>query len=129
MDTSVKKSTGVRILCILLGNRVSRPVTQKFGGIFLKYFPGQITCEEFEAFVIDYYENRLPISEREIFDRHMRVCPMCKSSFAAYIKTIELGKSICQEEEHFPSFANAPSELIEAILSATVGRNPQRGPV
>ncbi len=118
--THIKQtSAATKALRALLRNPFSSPATRKFGGLFLKYLPGQITCQEFENFVIGYHENRLAQDQRDLFERHMRLCPMCRTSFTGYLKTIEMGKKICSKQTADTIFADAPRELIETILKIT----------
>ena len=118
MTYSSPASPAKKLLHALLRNRRSRSFTQRFGGLFLRYLPGQITCRQFETFVIDYHENRLTDSQRELIERHMRLCPMCRTSLAGYLKTIELGKKTHPNYWKNATLVDAPYELVETILSA-----------
>lgn len=86
-------------------------------GLFLHYFPGQITCAEFEAFLIDYHEGALSERQRALFDFHLSICPMCQVQFASYLRTIELGRRVFTEGEE-PVPGEVEEELVNAILSA-----------
>lgn len=125
MTEPKKPSLAKNILNALLRNRSTRSATQKFGGLFLRYFPGQITCGQFETFVIDYHENRLTDAQREIFERHMRFCPMCRTSFSSYLKTIEMGQIICRDDEKSAMLADAPRALIKAVLESSGDHAPR----
>ncbi len=86
-------------------------------GLFLHHFPGQITCAEFEAFLIDYHEGALNARQRALFDFHLSICPMCQVQFASYLRTIELGRRVFAEGEE-PVPEEVEEELVNAILSA-----------
>ena len=92
-------------------------------GAMLKYLPGQITCREFEEFLSDYVEGRLTEQQLKLFNRHMAVCPDCRTSLAAYLKAVEMGKAVCAEDEKDHIFDRAPQALIEAILNVTIDRD------
>jgi len=89
---------------------------QRVGSLLLRYLPGQITCGEFESFLLDYHEERLPEADRVLFERHMRVCPMCRTSLKTYLKTIEMEKCLFPNSVRNEQFKDAPQELIDAIL-------------
>jgi len=100
----------------LLQSKKVGPFIKKFGGAMLRHIPGMITCAQFEEFLIDYSDNRLTPSQIKLFERHMKLCPMCKTAFKSYLKTIELGQAICKCDQ---SFIDAPQELINAILEVS----------
>lgn len=122
LEHSHKPSLVGRIFRALLRNRLSRPIVQMMGGSMLKYMPGQITCREFEQFLFDYVEGKLAPVQRKRFDRHMAVCPFCRTSLAAYIKAINMGQKVCAEDEQDDVFDRAPQELINAILGVTINK-------
>ena len=88
---------------------------RRLGAFFLRFAPHQITCAEFERFVIDYYEGQLSARQRSMFDFHMRICPMCDVHFQSYVKAIEMGRQLCQEEEAAQP-TELPKDLVMAIL-------------
>ena len=92
------------------------PLKKRLGSFFLRRGPGQLTCTEFESFVYDYYEGALTPKQRRTFDLHMRLCPMCRTHFESYVRTIELGQKLCEDEERLPN--DMPEELVGAILAA-----------
>ncbi len=116
-------SLGRRMFRSLLRRPSIRRIVQSIGGRMLKHMPGQITCRQFEGFVIDYIEGRLSDRQLKLFNRHMAVCPFCRTSLAAYVQAIEMGKAICAESEKGEPFQRAPQELIDAILEVTVGKD------
>lgn len=120
---SHKMSLGRRAFRALLRRPTSRRIVQSIGGGMLKYMPGQITCRQFEDFVLDYVEGRLSEDQLKLFNRHMTICPFCRTSLAAYVQTIEMGKAVCAEGEKDEAFQRAPQELIDAIIDVTTGRD------
>lgn len=38
---------------------------------FLNYIPGMITCEEFEKFIVDYFEQDLSWKQKLVFEMHL----------------------------------------------------------
>jgi hypothetical protein len=93
---------------------------RRLGAFFLRFAPHQITCAEFERFVIDYYEGQLSARQRSVFDFHMRICPMCDVHFQSYVKAIEMGRRAFQEEDAARP-AELPKDLVMAILEARRG--------
>ena len=92
------------------------PFKKQLGALFLRHFPGQLTCSAFEGFIYDYHEGRLTPRQQRTFDLHMRVCPMCAVHFRSYVRSIELGQKVCDEDDELPE--GIPEELVGAILSA-----------
>ncbi len=86
-------------------------------GLFLRYFPGQITCAEFEAFILDYHEGNLGERQRKLFEFHLSICPMCQVQFASYLRTIEVGKRVFDNGDE-PVPKEVEDELVNAILAA-----------
>ena len=114
-----------RLFIRFLTNPVTGSLMQKIGGVMLRRFPGQITCQQFENFLIDYLEDRLSQKQRSLFERHMKVCPMCRTSLNSYLKVIEMGQVICAEDEKDLVFTAAPQELIDAIIDVSKSNLPK----
>lgn len=103
-------------MALIVGNLgTAGPIRRRIACSMLNMMPGQLSCQEVDAFVIDYTEDRLPPSQRKPFDFHMSVCPMCRASLASYLKTIELSKA-AYTGDITNAGANAPQDLIDAIL-------------
>jgi len=96
---------------------------QAIGGGMLRHIPGHITCREFEAFLSDYVEGRLSDEQLKLFNRHMSVCPFCRTSLASYVLATKMGQAVCAEEEMDETFEQAPQELIDAIIDITRDKN------
>jgi len=122
-EHSQHKPFARRMFHSALRQPAGRKIVQAIGGAMLKYLPGQITCREFEEFLADYVEGRLTKKQLKLFDRHMAVCPFCRTSLAAYLKAMEMGQAVYAEDEKNETFDRAPQELIDAILDVTIDRN------
>ena len=77
-----------------------------------------MNCREFTEFVQEYLLGNLPAQERAEFDKHLAECPWCVAYLDSYQKTIELGQAAFSAPEDAPPPADAPEELIQAILRA-----------
>lgn len=75
-----------------------------------------MTCNEFIDFLIDYYEGNLPDDRRQMFEKHMSVCPDCVSYLDSYKETVELVKDAAADAES-ELYDDVPPGLIEAILA------------
>jgi anti-sigma factor RsiW len=76
-----------------------------------------MTCREFVEFLMAYLDDDLEREAREVFEMHLGKCPSCMCYMDDYKKTIEVGKCVC-EGENEPPPADAPPELVRAILEA-----------
>ena len=79
--------------------------------------PFMIGCEEFEDFIVDYLEERLPRRQRIVFDLHLRVCPECRTYLALYQRTMAVAQTV-EEEPVSEQLAEVPEELVKAVISA-----------
>ncbi len=112
------------LLAILLQfwwNRNPGPMGMRIGSWMLRNVPGMLTCEQVEAFIFDYYEGRLSERERKQFEMHLAMCPMCRVHFDGYVRAIELGRKVFEEDE---TPDEMPPELAGAILLAIEGDDP-----
>jgi anti-sigma factor RsiW len=77
-----------------------------------------MNCREFTEVLHDYLFGNLPAEERAEFDKHLAECPWCVAYLDSYQKTIRLEQAAFTAPEDAPPPADAPEELIEAILRA-----------
>ena len=120
MRLRLVKWLGIRIVSALGDYDEAGPVRLKLWDPFLSYFPGHITCEQFEKFVFEYYEGVLPEKQRGRFEFHLHICPMCESAFESYVRTVELTGSLFEDKDSaIPE--DLPQELINAMLAARHG--------
>jgi len=77
-----------------------------------------MNCREFTEFLHEYLFGNLPAEERVEFDKHLAECPWCVAYLNSYQKTIQLEKAAFSAGDDAPPPADAPEELIQAILQA-----------
>lgn len=77
-----------------------------------------MNCREFTEFLHEYLSGSLPVAERVEFEKHLAECPWCVAYLDSYRKTIQLEQAAFAALTDAPSPADAPEELIQAILRA-----------
>jgi hypothetical protein len=77
------------------------------------------TCKDLIETLDDYIELRLPEQLRAAFDKHLSICPSCRSYLTGYQQTIALTK---QSASHLPP--PMPEELRAAL--AEIARSTSR---
>jgi anti-sigma factor RsiW len=77
-----------------------------------------MNCREFTEFLDEYLSGNLPAEERAEFDKHLAECPWCVAYLDSYRKTIQLEQAAFSMPKDVPPPADAPEELIQAILRA-----------
>jgi anti-sigma factor RsiW len=76
-----------------------------------------MTCRELADFIDAYLSGELPAAVRDDFDRHLDVCPNCRTYLASYRSTTQLGRRAFPDRNAaVPS--DVPSDLIKAILES-----------
>ena len=75
----------------------------------------ELTCREMIAFLADYLDGRLALTERNLFDRHLADCVDCAAYLRSYGETIRLARATRADDELPPDI---PDELVRAILAA-----------
>lgn len=90
-------------------------------GAMLKVMPGHITCDEFEAFMAEYFEGELSTAQRQTFDLHLKVCEDCRAYLKAYRNTIALGRTAFTRGDA-PVPEDMPKDLVSAILAARASK-------
>ena len=74
-----------------------------------------ITCREFNDFIYDYVDITLSEKQTVLFERHMRICPMCRNFLKTYIATYKaVGQILPFDDRVVPD--EVPQDLIDAIL-------------
>lgn len=89
----------------------------KLAGWVFRRFPGQISCADFEAFLLDYYEVTLPEPQRVLFEGHLRLCSQCRASLNGYIRSIQLGQRLFETDEG-PLPDDVPEHIVSAVSAA-----------
>jgi anti-sigma factor RsiW len=77
-----------------------------------------MNCREFTEFLHEYLFGNLPAEERAEFEKHLAECPWCVAYLDSYRKTIDLVQAAFADSNEGPPPADAPEELIQAILRA-----------
>jgi anti-sigma factor RsiW len=77
-----------------------------------------MNCREFTEFLHEYLAGNLPAGERAEFEKHLAECPWCVAYLDSYRTTIQLGQAAFSLPEDAPPPAEAPEELVQAILRA-----------
>lgn len=91
-----------------------RPLTP-IGGWYLRTSSHMITCREFNDFIYDYVDKTLSEKQTVLFERHMRICPMCRNFLKTYIATYKAaGQILPFDDMVVPD--EVPQDLIDAIL-------------
>lgn len=84
------------------------------GSWYLRVSQRMITCREFNDFIFDYTEELLTAEQLELFERHMKVCPMCRNFLKTYVATFKAGKAFFPYSDHeVPDIV--PADLLDAI--------------
>ena len=97
------------------------PAKRKIWAALLQYVPGQISCRDFESFLIDYHERTLSLRQRRIFELHMRICPLCWVYVHSYLRAVSMGKRVFDDPDDAIA-DDVPEDLISAIVSARSAR-------
>ena len=77
-----------------------------------------MNCREFIEFLHEYLFGNLSAEERAEFDKHLAECPWCVAYLDSYQRTIQLEQGAFSGPADAPPPADAPEELIQAILRA-----------
>jgi predicted anti-sigma-YlaC factor YlaD len=94
-----------------------RTMVRHLKGKMLRYLPFMMTCEDLENFILDYFEDRLTLGQKGIFETHIAMCRDCRDYLEAYRKTVEMGKTVCKDSSNrIPD--SIPDDLVHAILAA-----------
>jgi len=100
-----------------------RPI-MPIGGWYLRVSPRMITCREFNSFIFDYTEGLLSDKQLKLFERHMKVCPMCRNFLKTYIAGYKAGNtSFPYSDLDVPS--TVPQDLLDAIIDVSDKSNPE----
>jgi len=110
------------VLKLARGHHATKaPRRHRLAGWVFRNFPGQITCAEFEDYLMDYHEGDLPAPQVELFERHMKLCGRCQASLAGYVKSIELGQKLFESRDA-PLPEEVPDHIISAVMDAMKAR-------
>lgn len=90
---------------------------QKIQGATMRAIPGMMTCAQFDAFICDYLDGKLPAAQAFTFRLHLGMCRDCRAYIAAYRNTIELQRHVLSPPDA-PVPDDVPEDLVSAILAA-----------
>ena len=80
--------------------------------------PYMLNCREFEEFIDDYIDGKLPSSVSRKVYLHLLACWDCKSYIRAYKRSIEMSKAFCDKLDS-EVLEDVPDELISIVLKNT----------
>ncbi len=109
--------TITKILRQIKIERLMSPV-MPLGSWYLRVSPRMITCREFNDFIFDYTEKALSQEQLVLFERHMRVCPMCRNFLKTYLASFKAGEA-CFPDSDLKVPNSVPRELIDAITDVS----------
>ncbi len=92
-------------------------VMRKAKAFMFRSLPMMISCREFEAFLIDYFDDSLPKRQRLIFEMHLKLCRECREYLIAFKRSIDVSKRVCADLDE-PTPADVPEDLVRAIIDA-----------
>jgi RNA polymerase sigma-70 factor (ECF subfamily) len=92
------------------------PFTRRVRGIAMR-LPAQMTCQEFESFLMDFLDGSLTHRQRFVFEVHLRTCSDCRAYLDRYRRTVALGQK-ARAEEKTPLPPDMPPRLVQAIEQA-----------
>ena len=82
------------------------------------------TCrEQIENFLCDYACGELPEEQRAEFERHLAICPACRTYVENYTAAIKCSR-VCSCHIKNPELAAVPDALVKAILAARAAKKP-----
>lgn len=88
------------------------------GGWYFRKSSRMITCEEFNGFIFDYTEGLLSDKQRILFERHMKVCPVCRNFLKTYVAGYKAGNaSLPYSDLDVPKAV--PQDLLDAIIDVS----------
>ena len=78
---------------------------------------GEMTCEQFIAFLDEYQDGAVLPEARAELDAHVSRCADCERYAESYRSTIELARTAWNDADE-ASAAEVPEALVRAILTA-----------
>lgn len=93
-------------------------VRQTLRGVLFRA-PMMITCQEFDAFILDYVEGNLSPKELRLFQLHLKVCRECREYLAAYEASIQAAQEgLSTEDDAAALLHDVPEDLIAAVIAS-----------
>ena len=91
------------------------PLMRSIKRRMLTSMPGMITCEAFDKFLEDYFDDTLTKQQQRVFSRHLRLCPECVDFLEEYRKLRDLPRQSL-DASLLDSLPDVPDDLVTAIL-------------
>ena len=92
-------------------------VMRKAKAFMFRSLPMMINCREFEAFLIDYFEDSLPKRQRLDLEMHMKLCRESREYLIAFKRSIDVSKRVFADLDE-PTPVDVPEDLVRAIIDA-----------
>ena len=73
-----------------------------------------LTCKQFDDFMDDFLDGRLPFRSKLSMHMHLGLCSDCRDYLKHYEQAMLLGQRMCREDEDLQR--TVPKELIDAVL-------------
>lgn len=88
---------------------------RRLKGVMAK-LPMMIDCEEFERFLVEYFEDGLTARQRFVFDTHLRFCCECRE----YLRAFEAARTLAREagQSEVSALDDVPEDLIAAVFDS-----------
>lgn len=83
-------------------------------GWYFRVSPKMITCRQLNDLIYDHTEGNLTEKQTALFERHTRVCPICRNFHKTYMATYKT-KSHISPHSHLDVPSEVPQNLINAI--------------
>ena len=93
----------------------------KMQGVAMRAMPGMMSCAQFDEFICNYLDGKLPLWQRLKFKIHLGMCKDCRHFLAAYKTSIELQQRILRTPDA-PVPDDVPEDLVQAILKTRKSR-------
>ena len=101
-----------------VGTTLLMKIMMPISAWYRRVSPRMITCREFNNFTFDYTEEKLTEKQVRLFDRHMKVCPMCRNFLKTYVATFKAGKAFFPyDDREVPG--TVPADLQAAIIDVS----------
>jgi len=75
-----------------------------------------LTCKEFDDFMVDHLEGRLPVWQKYMCWLHVKMCRECANFIRQYRRVIVLGQNAFGSPDS-PVPDSVPEELVKAALA------------
>lgn len=76
-----------------------------------------LTCQQLIAFLSDYVDGKLPLTQRAAFELHLALCRDCRSYLHNFKSTIEATRAAFDSPDA-PIPESVPESLVQSILQA-----------